>query len=156
MKRPASRSALVWARQKSARSLLEEICLILIVEADLKPNTASGVRNWFDRDWLDVAVIQPNTDDIHSSAEGIAGLFSTRTTNVGSGAISRSFLWPVRRELLWGSQLVPRLWLEGTNEGTVPDIPPVALTYFFCRPKFLSTLGVFNPLEQPDTASADA
>jgi hypothetical protein len=49
--------------------------LILIVEADLKPNTASGVRNWFDRDWLDVAVIQPNTDDIHSSAEGIAGLF---------------------------------------------------------------------------------
>jgi hypothetical protein len=49
--------------------------LILIVEADLKADAASGVRNWVKRGWLDVAVIQPYTDDVHSSAEGIAGLF---------------------------------------------------------------------------------
>jgi hypothetical protein len=63
------------AKRRLSKLPLKKVRLILIVEADLKPNTASGVRNWFDRDWLDVAVIQPNTDDIHSSAEGIAGLF---------------------------------------------------------------------------------
>ena len=63
------------AKGRLSKLPLKKVRLILIVEADLKPNTPSGVRNWFDRDWLDVAVIQPNTDDIHSSAEGIAGLF---------------------------------------------------------------------------------
>ena len=31
-----------------AKSLFEKVRLILAVEADLKPNAASGVRNWFE------------------------------------------------------------------------------------------------------------
>ena len=82
--------------------------LILIVEADLKPNTASGVRNWFERDWLDVAVIQPNTDDIHSSAEGIAGLFFDTHDECRIGR--HIALLQVREAGAYGgSQLVPRL-----------------------------------------------
>ena len=57
---------------------------------------------------------------------------------------------------MWGSQLVPRLWLEGTNESTVPDILSVAVTLFFLPAQVAQHIEVFNPLEQPDTASADA
>ena len=31
-----------------AKSLFEKVRLILFVEANLKPNAASGVRNWFE------------------------------------------------------------------------------------------------------------
>src|SRR5438874_5311350 len=77
--------------------------------------------------------------------------FSTRTTNVGSGAISRSFLWPVRRELLWGSQLVPRLWLEGTNRVPYATFRRCPSIYFCDRPKSLrsSDKSLLNSLRLP-------
>src|SRR5207248_11625384 len=54
---------------------LETVGFILTVEGDLKPNTASGVRNWFERGWLDVTVIQPSADVLHGSTEGTSRLF---------------------------------------------------------------------------------
>jgi hypothetical protein len=44
-------------RRNSAKRVFEKLRLILAVEADLKPNTASGVHNRVERGWLDVAVI---------------------------------------------------------------------------------------------------
>jgi len=53
-----------------AKSLLEKVRLILAVEADRKSNAASGVRNWVERGWPDVAVIQPGSHTVHGLAEG--------------------------------------------------------------------------------------
>src|SRR6266576_185658 len=53
---------------------LEKVRLLLAVETDLEPDAASGVRDRHERDWLDVAVIQPSTDSIHSLAEGTSRL----------------------------------------------------------------------------------
>jgi hypothetical protein len=55
--------------------LLEKTGLILAVEGELKPNTASGIGNWLERDWLDFAVIQPKADNVHCLAEGTFRLF---------------------------------------------------------------------------------
>jgi len=49
--------------------LLEQTCLVRAVEGDLKPNTASGIGNWLERDWLDFAVIKPKADNVHGLAE---------------------------------------------------------------------------------------
>ena len=56
-------------------SFFEKVRLILAVEADLKPNTASRVRNRGKRGWLNVAVIQPSTDSVHSLAEGTSRFY---------------------------------------------------------------------------------
>jgi hypothetical protein len=53
---------------------LEQMRLILAVEADLKPNAASGVRNWLERGWVDMAMIQRNTDSVHNLGEGTSRL----------------------------------------------------------------------------------
>ena len=49
-----------------------------------------------------------------------------------------------------------RVSVEGTNESTVPDIWSVGLSLFFLPAQAPQYTEVFNPLEQPDTKSADA
>jgi hypothetical protein len=69
-----NRPARVRRRWLSREFPLEKVCLLLAVETDLEPDAASGVRDRQERDWLDVAVIQPSTDSIHSLAEGTSRL----------------------------------------------------------------------------------
>src|SRR5437868_8240060 len=59
---------------------LEQVSLFLAVEGDLKPNPAIGVGNRLKRNRLDVSVVQPCADRVH-------------TTKGGSSAMTRSFLW---------------------------------------------------------------
>jgi hypothetical protein len=125
-----NRPARVRRRWLSREFPLEKVCLLLAVETDLEPDAISGVRDRQERDWLDVAVVQPSTDSIHSLAEGTSGspgLVSICTTNGGSSAISRSFLSPVRRERL----SVGAVSLTGhTNEAMVAHISSVAFRLF--------------------------
>jgi len=117
-------------RQKSAKSLLEEMRLILIVEADLKADAASGVRNWVKRGWLDVAVIQPSADVLHGSTEGTSRLFFDLYDEWG---IERHIaLLPMSREAgAYGALSWCRVSDWGrTNESTLQDISSAALRYF--------------------------
>jgi len=79
--------------------------LLLAVETDLEPDAASGRRDRQERDWLDVAVIQPSTDSIHSLAEGTFRLSRLCFDLHDEWGIERHIALlsrPVRRELLWG------------------------------------------------------
>ena len=60
---------------QSRKIALEAVRLFLSVETDLKPDAASLARNGFERGWLDVTVIQPGSDAVHSPAEGTSRLF---------------------------------------------------------------------------------
>jgi hypothetical protein len=66
---------------------LEKVRLILAVEGDLKPNPTVSLGNRPERDRLDfqarISLIIPPKEP--------SGFFSTRTTNDGLSAISRSF-----------------------------------------------------------------
>ncbi len=77
--------------------MLEKVRLTLAVEADLKPNAAVNLGNRLERCWLDFAVIQPGPDLFMVSPKA-PGFLSTHTVKAGLSAISRSFLWPMRRE----------------------------------------------------------
>jgi hypothetical protein len=104
------------------KGLLEKVRLILAVEADLEPDAASVVRDRQERGWLNVAVIQPGSDLVHSPSEGTSWLFFD-THN--EWAVERHIaLLPrglVRRELfLGGSLLVPRLPVGRTNKVRIP------------------------------------
>jgi hypothetical protein len=57
-------------RDSGAKALLENVCLILAVEADLKSNVASGIENRVERGRLDFAVIKPGSNVVHGLAEG--------------------------------------------------------------------------------------
>jgi len=103
-----------------------------------------------------VAVSQPITDDFHSSAEGIAGLFFDTHDECRIGR--HIALLPLAREAgaFMGLSVGAASLAGGHQCGYGTGHFSLVLTYFFGLPKFLSTLGFFNPLERPDTASADA
>jgi hypothetical protein len=76
-------SAHIWAGERSAKSLLEKMRLILTVEVDLKPCAAAIDRERPERARLDFAVIEPGSDLVHYVADESLVVLRMRTKKVG-------------------------------------------------------------------------
>jgi hypothetical protein len=85
--------------------------LILSAESNLKPNTTVSLDNRHKRDRVDIVMIQPYADLVHSLSKRTFRLLFDAHDDGGIERHVALLSLPVRRERLLVSRLVPRLWL---------------------------------------------